>query len=65
VASLRPVRMGRFNPDAHDRWTRAAAILGHTDAAALAAMPDEHLEALIDQAQATLTDGPEPVAKPD
>lgn len=48
--------------DAHAWWTRAAAALTNSEARTLAALPDERLEAIIDQAHAHLAQAPPPVA---
>ena len=48
--------------DAHAWWTRAAAALTNSDTNTLAALPDEHLEAIIDHAHTHLATAPAPVA---
>lgn len=47
--------------DAHAWWTRAAAALTNSQTNTLAALPDERLEAIIDQAHAHLAQAPPPV----
>ena len=48
--------------DAHAWWTRAAAALTNSDTNTLAALPDEHLEAIIDHAHTHLAKAPPAVA---
>lgn len=56
-------RPGPMRPDAHSWWQRAAAALERTEPATLARLPDEHLEAIIDQARQAETAAPPPIAE--
>lgn len=49
--------------DAHAWWTRAAAALYYSDTRNMTTLPDEHLEAIIDQAATATTTAPTPVAE--
>ncbi len=49
-------------PDALGWWQRAAVALGRAEPAGLARLPDEHLEAIVDQARQAEADAPPPVA---
>ena len=50
-------------PDARAWWQRAAAALDRTDPHSLAALPDEHLEAILDQAHQADQTSPDAVAE--
>jgi hypothetical protein len=56
-------RPATTRPDAAAWWQRAAAALDRTEPASLAQLPDEHLEALIDEARRAETAAPPAISE--